>query len=79
MDVILHVVFILAVIISLYPILLVLGVSLSSEKSIVEYGYKMIPKQISSDAYNDIHNGSRHGMQRYSGCAVCVSAFEKGF
>lgn len=74
MDVILHVVFILAVIISLYPILLVLGVSLSSEKSIVEYGYKMIPKQISSDAYKYIWQ-SKNTILRAYGVTIFTTVF----
>jgi len=50
-NVILHIIFLTLVFVSLYPVLLVLGASFSEGNSIVEYGYKVIPKVPSLEAY----------------------------
>ncbi len=50
-NVLLHCMFLLLVFVSLYPVLLVLGASFSEGNSIVEYGYKVIPKVPSLEAY----------------------------
>lgn len=50
-NVLLHILFIALCFISVYPVLLVLGASFSEGNSIVEYGYHVIPKVFSLEAY----------------------------
>lgn len=51
-NILFNLLFIAIAIACIYPLLLVLGVSFSSEKSIYEFGYQAIPHQFSLDAYN---------------------------
>lgn len=50
-KIILNFSFILFTLMCLFPVLLVLSVSLSSGKSILDYGYQLIPKEIDFTAY----------------------------
>lgn len=54
LNVILHILFLIMTVCCLFPILLVISVSFSSSKSIVEYGYTIIPKEFSLEAYKFI-------------------------
>mgnify|MGYP001038190520 FL=1 len=53
-NIVLHIIFILMTIACLFPLLLVLSISLSSSKSIMDYGYSIIPKEFSLEAYKYI-------------------------
>ena len=46
-----HILFILIAIICIYPLLLVVGVSFSSEQDVVQNGYQLIPEHISLKGY----------------------------
>ena len=53
-NIILHIIFILMTVMCLFPLLLVLSISFSSNSSIMEYGYSIIPKKFSLEAYEYI-------------------------
>jgi len=55
-NILCHALFILICITCLYPILLTIGISFSDERSLFDYGYAMIPKVISLEAYSFILN-----------------------
>lgn len=44
-NIVLHIIFLLLVVVMLFPIILTVSISLSSSKSIIEYGYNIIPKE----------------------------------
>lgn len=50
-NILLHIIFIIMSICCLFPLLLVLSISFSSNKSLVEYGYTIIPREFSLEAY----------------------------
>ena len=50
-NVVLNIFFILLTILFLYPVLVVLGVSFTSSEALADYGYAVIPKELSLDAY----------------------------
>ncbi len=52
----LNIAFIVLCALMIYPLLMVIAVSLSSEADIVEYGYLLIPKKIDLSAYQFIFN-----------------------
>lgn len=57
LDVLLHIIFILLAAACIFPVLLVISVSFSSQASIVEGGYKFIPSRFSLDAYKYVFGG----------------------
>ena len=69
-NIVLNLIIILLCAITLYPLLLTISVSLTSEQSIVESGYALIPKQWSFEAYSYIWD-SRETILR----AYAVTAF----
>lgn len=71
-DIILHIIFLSMCFACLYPVLLVLGISFSSSKSIVEQGYRMIPKEFSLESYNYIFTFSKRIIDAY-GLTVLVT------
>ncbi len=52
MNVILNIIFILAALVCVVPVLLVVAISFSAESSITEYGYRFIPKIVSFEGYS---------------------------
>ena len=50
-ELLLHLVFALCAFACLFPVLVVLGVSLTDQNAIYRYGYNLIPRQFSWDAY----------------------------
>ena len=50
-NVILHILFILLTMVFLYPVLVVIGVSFTASKALLDNGYAMIPKSFSLEAY----------------------------
>lgn len=50
-DILMHLCMLLASFICIYPFILTFMVSISSEESVVEYGFRLIPKEISLAAY----------------------------
>ena len=53
-DLMLHLVMILFSVISLYPFIITFMASISSEQSIIEHGYQLIPAEFSSLAYKTV-------------------------
>ncbi len=47
-----HIAFIITLVICLYPLLLVLGISFTDETAVAIHGFKLIPKVFSTDAYS---------------------------
>ena len=64
-NIVLHIIFILMAACCLFPILLTLSISLSSNKSIVEYGYNLIPKDFSFESYKYIFMDSTKIIRAY--------------
>lgn len=70
----LTILFVLLSVCILYPLLLVLGISLSSEESLVTEGYRMIPKSFSLAAYQYIWE-SKGTILRAYGITIFVTVF----
>ncbi|WMT42133.1 hypothetical protein RE628_06845 [Paenibacillus sp. D2_2] len=51
-DILFHIVFILIALVCVVPLLVILSISLSSEDSIRQTGYHMIPMTFSTEAYS---------------------------
>lgn len=54
LQIFLHIVFIAFCAAVLYPFLLLVGVSFSSEKDIMRYGYELIPRHFTLNAYKEV-------------------------
>ena len=65
LNIVLHIVFIIFAVCCLFPILLTLGISLSSSTSIIENGYSLIPKEFSVEAYKYIFTDSTKIIRAY--------------
>lgn len=61
----LHILFIILSVVFLYPFLLLVGASFSTEMDVIEYGYKVIPKAFSLDAYKYIFADAHQIVQSY--------------
>ena len=64
-NIIFNLFFILISITVLYPVLLVIGISVSSEVSILENGYRVIPKTFSFESYRFIISGGDSILNAY--------------
>ena len=64
-NIVLHIIFILMAVCCLFPILLTLSISLSSNKSLVENGYQLLPKDFSFEAYRYIFMDSTKIIRAY--------------
>ena len=64
-NIVLHILFILYAAFCLFPILLTLGISFSSNSAIVKYGYSLIPKEFSLEAYRYIFADSSKIVRAY--------------
>lgn len=64
-NIVLHIIFLLLVVVMLFPIILTVSISLSSTKSIIEYGYNIIPKEFSIEAYKFIFEDSSTILRAY--------------
>ncbi len=64
-QILLHIVFIALCLLVLYPFLLVVSVSLSNEKELVEYGYQLIPKSIDLSAYKFVFANPKQVIDAY--------------
>lgn len=58
LSVILNIFFVVLCLICVYPVLMVIGASITSESSLIKYGYHVIPKEFSLDAYKYIFTTS---------------------
>ena len=65
LNVVYNIIFIALCMMCLYPVLLLFGVSLTSEEAISEFGYKLIPQEISFDAYNYLAKNGQTVMRAY--------------
>ncbi len=76
-NAVLHAVFILYAIMCIVPFLMLLGISFSSEKSLLEFGYRILPREISIFAYEFLLNKSAQLLRCYAisiGATVCGTA-----
>lgn len=64
-NVILHIVFLLTMCLCLVPFVLLIMISLSSESSLVNHGYQLIPSEISLTAYRFLLGKSTSMLQAY--------------
>jgi putative aldouronate transport system permease protein len=69
-QIIIHLIFILACIFCILPILLVLSISLTDESVIYQNGYHLIPEAFSLDAYKYILSGSSPVLNSYLVTAI---------
>lgn len=58
LTIFLNIFFIVLCLICVYPVLMVIGASITSESSLLKYGYQVIPKEISFDSYKYIFTTS---------------------
>ncbi|MDY3031049.1 MAG: carbohydrate ABC transporter permease [Clostridia bacterium] len=71
-NILLYAIFILLAICCIYPLLVVIGVSFTGETEISEYGFKVIPKAISFEAYKYIF-ASKGTILRAYGVTIFVT------
>ncbi len=58
LTIFLNIFFIVLCLICIYPVLMVIGASITSESSLIKHGYHVIPKEFSLDAYKYIFSTS---------------------
>ncbi len=54
LNAVLHILFLIMAVMCIFPIVLVISISLSSDSSIMEYGYSLIPRELSLESYKFI-------------------------
>lgn len=72
-SVIIHIIFILLTLACVVPLLLVLGISLTDEKTLLAEGYHLIPRQFSTFAYKYVFAGATSVLRAY-GVTIFVTA-----
>jgi len=55
-DIVFNIIFIFLSLICIFPVLMVFSISISSEASIAQYGYQLIPHEVSTAAYEFLWN-----------------------
>lgn len=60
-----NILFILLVIVCVVPLLLVVGISFTSESSLMREGYNLIPKEFSLEAYKYVLTGATSVLRAY--------------
>ncbi|MEG0386730.1 MAG: carbohydrate ABC transporter permease [Niameybacter sp.] len=71
-QIIIHIVFILLSLLCLLPLLLVVAISFTGEKSLMIEGYHFIPKDFSLDAYKYVFSGATSVLRAY-GVTIVVT------
>lgn len=71
-SIVLYAIFVLLAICCIYPLLVVIGVSFTGESEISQYGFKVIPREISLDAYKYIF-ASKGTISRAYGVTIFVT------
>ena len=61
----LHIFFVLMCLTYILPFLLLLAISVTDEKTIMEFGYNIIPKKISFEAYKQVFNNPTQLINSY--------------
>ena len=69
-QIVINIILILMCITTLYPLLLCLGVSFSNEKDILDYGYKLIPKNFELTAYKYVFANPKSIIDAYKVTAI---------
>ena len=64
-NTVLHIIFILYTALCVLPFLMLLGISISSERSLLDYGYRIIPRELSPSAYIFLLNKSTQLLRCY--------------
>lgn len=64
-NIVLHIIFIIIAVCCVFPILLTLSISFSSNKAIVEHGYSLMPKEFSLESYQYIFMDSTKILRAY--------------
>lgn len=65
LNILLHILFVLLAVCCLFPIVLTLSISLSSNKSIIENGYSILPGEFSFESYKYIFSDSTRIIRAY--------------
>ena len=65
LSVILNIFFIIMCVICIYPVLMALGASFTSEASLIKDGYRVIPKVFSLDSYKYVFGTSNAILRAY--------------
>lgn len=71
-SIVLYLIFFVIVVICIYPVLLVVGISFTDESAISEYGFKVLPKVFSIDSYRYIIT-SKETILRAYGVTIFVT------
>lgn len=74
LSVILNIFFIIMCVICIYPVLMALGASFTSEASLVKDGYRVIPKVFSLDSYKYVFGTSNAILRAYAITIVVTAA-----
>ena len=64
-QIIIHIIFITLCAAVLYPFLLLVGVSFSTESDVVKYGYQLIPRNVTFEAYKQVFQNSESVVAAY--------------
>ncbi len=64
-NVFLNLIFVVFCIVCIYPMLLIIGTSFASEESLLQYGYRVFPKEFSSYAYTYILSNTSTILRAY--------------
>ena len=64
-QIVIHIVLIFMCIITLYPLLLCLGVSFSNEQDVLKYGYSLIPKHFDLSGYKYVFSNPKSVIDAY--------------
>ena len=64
-QIVIHIVLIFMCIITLYPLLLCLGVSFSNEQDVLKYGYSLIPKHFDLSGYQYVFSNPKSVIDAY--------------
>lgn len=72
-EIVIHLIFILLSLLCILPIVIILSISLTAERTLITYGYSLLPKNITADAYAYVFSGASSVMQAY-GVTILVTA-----
>ena len=64
-QIVIHIVLIVMCIVTLYPLLLCLGVSFSNEQDVLKYGYSLIPKHFDLSGYKYVFSNPKSVIDAY--------------
>ena len=73
-QILLNILFVVICLVTIFPFLLVVAVSLSAESDIIEYGYRLIPMKLDVSAYQYVFRNSTAVLNAYKVTAIFSAA-----